>query len=67
MNIYSNIINRFFQYKGSTYKVTGHVEMPDNGPTYRTVVNVTTGAETKLSYAQMWEVTPLGYSISNKS
>jgi len=68
MNIYNNIINRFFDYKGQAYQVIGDLELQggwfdgDQRPVYRECKNQKTGEVIRFNYQEMWDVTPRGYS-----
>ena len=64
MNIYANIINRCFDYKGQTYQVTSQLvqatSFANDFHTYRECTNVKTGKVVKFFYEQFWNVTPRG-------
>ena len=65
MNVYSNIINRYFGYKDQIYQVIGHCE-DRFGQTFRKVINIKTGEEMYLGYEEFWNVIPHGYSYNGK-
>jgi len=68
MNIYSNILNRFFDYKDQIYQVIGLLENQPGWfdgvqrPVYRECKNQKTGEVICFNYQEMWDVTPRGYS-----
>ena len=72
MNIYNNIINRFFDYKGQAYQVIGDLELQggwfdgDQRPVYRECKNQETGEIIRLNHEEFWNVTPRGYSHNGK-
>ena len=65
MNLYSNILNRFFEYKGQVYQVIGYLENKSGWfggyqrPVYRECKNKESGEVIRLNYWEMWKVTPL--------
>jgi hypothetical protein len=61
MNIYSNILNRCFDYKGQAWQVIGLCE-DRYGQTFRKVINMRTAEEMYMGYEEFWKVTPRGYS-----
>jgi len=61
MNIYANILNRYFDYKGQSYQVISHCE-DRFGQTFRKVINMKTAEEFYFGYETFWNVTPRGYS-----
>ena len=66
MNIYANIINRFFDYKGQTYQVTSDLfqsrSFADDFHSWRECKNIKTGKVVKFFYQEFWNVTPRGYT-----
>ena len=65
MNIYSNIINRYFDYCDDAWQVIGQCE-DHCGQTVRKVINMRTCTEMYLGYEAFWNVTPRGYSHNGK-
>ena len=61
MNIYANIINRFFDYKGQAWQVISHVK-GGGYECFRECKNQKTGEVIRLSYQEFWNVTARGYS-----
>ena len=65
MNIYNDILNCCFDYKGQVYQVIGYLENQPGWfggyqrPVYRECKNKETGEIIKLNYWEMWKVTPL--------
>jgi len=63
MNIYSNVINRFFDYKGQTYQVISDLQQQPGWfdgyqrPVYRECKNKETGEVIRLNYWEMLKVT----------
>ena len=70
MNIYSNILNRFFDYKGQAYQVTGYLENQPGWfdryqrPVYRECKNVKTGEIVRFNYQEMWNVIPKEHTVN---
>ena len=65
MNIYSNILNRFFEYNGEVYQVIGYLENQSGWfdgyqrPVCRECKNKETDEVIRLNYWEMWKVKPL--------
>lgn len=63
MNMYADIINRFFDYKGQTYQVTSELiqarSLVNDFSTFRECTNVETGTVVKFFYEEFWNVTPV--------
>lgn len=72
MNIYTNIINRYFDYKGQAWQVIGYLKNQGGWfdgvqrPVYRECKNLKTGEVIRLNYQEFWKVTPRGYSHNGK-
>ena len=66
MNMYANIINRYFDYKDQTYQITSEIvqanSFENDFHTYRECTNVKTGKNVKFFYKEFWNVTPRGYT-----
>jgi len=68
MNIYSNILNRYFDYKGQAWQVISHLHSMGgysdngNGECFRECQNLKTGKVIRLNYQEFWNVIPRGYS-----
>ena len=62
MNIYANIINRFFDYKGQTYQVISHAQDVGgysdngNGECFRECQNLKTGEVVRFNYQEFWKI-----------
>ncbi len=70
MNIYANIINRYFDYKGQTWQVISHLygmggyPVSENEECFRECRNVKTNEVVKFGYEDCWNFIPRGYSIN---
>ena len=66
MNIYSNIINRYFDYKGQEWIVVSQVKECEKRMASNTGLprcrNAKTGEVVKFGYEEFWNVTARGYS-----
>ena len=68
MNIYSNILNRYFDYKGQAWQVISHLHgmggYSDNGSgeCFRECRNAKTGEVVEFGYEEFWKFTARGYT-----